>query len=64
MRQDFPGGSDGKESAYNAGNVHSIAGSARSPGEGMVTHSNTLAWRILWAEQPGSIVKSWTQLSE
>ena len=31
---DFPGGSDGKESAYNAGDLGSIPGSGRSPGEG------------------------------
>ena len=31
---DFPGGSDGKESAYNAGDRGSIPGSGRSPGEG------------------------------
>ena len=31
---DFPGGSDGKESACNAGNPGSIPGSGRSPGEG------------------------------
>ena len=31
---DFPGGSDGKESAYNAGDPGSIPGSGRSPGEG------------------------------
>ena len=30
----FPGGSDNKESAYNAGNLDSIPGSGRSPGEG------------------------------
>ena len=30
----FPGGSDGKESACNAGNLGSIPGSGRSPGEG------------------------------
>ena len=30
----FPGGSDGKESAWNAGNPDSIPGSRRSPGEG------------------------------
>ena len=29
-----PGGSDGKESAYNAGDQGSIPGSGRSPGEG------------------------------
>ena len=31
---DFPGGSDGKASAYNAGDPGSIPGSRRSPGEG------------------------------
>ena len=29
----YPGGSDGKESACNAGDVGSIPGSGRSPGE-------------------------------
>ena len=31
---DFPGGSNGKASAYNAGDPGSTAGSGRSPGEG------------------------------
>ena len=31
---DFPGGSDGKESAYDAGDPISVPGSGRSPGEG------------------------------
>jgi hypothetical protein len=30
----FPSGSDGKESAYNAGDLGSIPGLGRSPGEG------------------------------
>ena len=30
----FPGGSDGKASAYNAGDLGSIPESGRSPGEG------------------------------
>ena len=30
---DFPGGSDGKASAYNAGDLGSIPGSGRFPGE-------------------------------
>ena len=30
----FPGGSDGKESACNAGDPGSILGSGRAPGEG------------------------------
>ena len=31
---DFPGGSDGKVSVYNAGDLGSIPGSGRLPGEG------------------------------
>ena len=31
---DFPGGSDSKESAYNAGDPGSIPGSGSSPGGG------------------------------
>ena len=31
--RDFPGGSDGKASACNAGNPGSIPGPGRSPGE-------------------------------
>ena len=30
----FPGGSDGKESACSAGDLSSVPGSGRSPGEG------------------------------
>ena len=31
---DFPGGSDGKASVYNVGDLDSIPGSGRFPGEG------------------------------
>ena len=34
LKRCFPGRSDGKESACNAGNLGSIPGSKRSPGEG------------------------------
>ena len=33
-RRDFPGGSDGKASVYNAGDLGSIPGLGRFPGEG------------------------------
>ena len=33
-QMDFPGGSDGKVSVYNAGDLGSIPGSGRFPGEG------------------------------
>ena len=35
----FPGGSDGKESAYNAGDPGPIPGLGRSPGEGNLEYS-------------------------
>ena len=41
---DFPGGSDGKESACSAGDLGSNPGSGRSPGEG---HGNTLQYSCL-----------------
>ena len=52
----FPGGSDGKESACNAGDLGSIPGLGRSPGEGNgATHSSILAWKIPWTEEPGGL---------
>ena len=51
----FPGGSDDKESACNAGVPGSIPGSGRSPEEGMATHSSILAWRIPWTEELGEL---------
>ena len=46
----FPGDSDGKESAYNAGDLGLIPGLGRSPEEQNATHSSILAWRIPWTE--------------
>ena len=42
--RDFPGSSDSKASAYNAGDLGSIPGSGRSPGEG---NSNPLQYSCL-----------------
>ena len=39
--------------AGNIRNVSSIPGSGRSLEKGMATHSSSLAWRILWTEEPG-----------
>ena len=39
----FPGGSDGKATACNAGDLGLIPRPGRSPGEGKATHSSTLA---------------------
>ena len=41
----FPGGSAGKESACNAGDLGSISGLGRAPGR-HATHSKILALRI------------------
>ena len=41
----FPGGSNGKESTCNAGDL----------GSGMATHSSILAWRIPWTEKPSGL---------
>ena len=51
----FPGGSDGKASAYNAGDPGSIPGSGRSPGKGNGNPHSILAWRIPWTEEPGGL---------
>ena len=55
LETDFPGGSDGKASVYNVGDLGSIPGSGRSPGGGMATHSTIFAWEIPWTEEPGGI---------
>ena len=39
----------------NPGDLSSIPGSGRSPGEGMATHSGVVDWRILWTEKPGGL---------
>ena len=66
---DFPGGSNSKESAYNAGDPGLIPGSGRSPGEG---NSNPFQYSCLensmdggawWATVQG-VAKSQTQLSD
>ena len=51
----FPAGSDGKESACNAGDLGSILGSRRSPGEGNDNPLSILAWRIPWTEEPSGL---------
>ena len=40
---DFPGGSDGKASAYNVGDLGSIPGLGSSLEKEMATHPSTLA---------------------
>ena len=65
----FPGDWDGEESAFNAGDLSSIPGSGRSPGEG---NGNPLQYSCLensmdrgawWATVHG-VTKSQTWLSD
>ena len=52
----FAGGSDGKESACQAGDMDLIPGLGRTPLEKeMATHSNILVWKIPWTEEPGGL---------
>jgi len=51
----FPGGSDGKASAYNAGDLDSIPGLGRSPGEGNgnpLLPGKSHGWRSLVGYSP------------
>ena len=63
MDRGSPGGSDGKESACNAGDLGSIPGSGKSPGEG-----NGYPLQYVYLENPMATVygaaKCWTQLSK
>ena len=52
----FPGCSDSRESAHNAGDLGWIPGFGRFPLEKkMATHSNIFAWEIPWTEGPGRL---------
>ena len=51
----FPGGSDGKASACNVGDLGSIPGQEDTLENEMATHSSTLAWKIPWMKEPGRL---------
>ena len=51
----FPGGTDSKESACNAGDPGLIPGLEDPVEKGMATHSSILAWRIPWTEETGGL---------
>ena len=51
----FPGGSGGKESTCNVGDLGLIPQSGRSLEKGMVTHSRIFAWNIPLTEEPGGL---------
>ena len=52
LSRGFPGGSDGKDSACNAGDLGLILGWEDPLKKEMATHSSVLAWRIPWTEEP------------
>ena len=57
----FPGGSDSKESVCKVGDLGSIPGSGRSPGE---ENGNPLQYFCLensWTEEPGGLQSMWSQ---
>ena len=67
--QDFLGGSDGKASAYNAGNLALIPALGRSLEKAMAICSGILAWRIpmdreAWWRTVHGVGKSRTGLSD
>jgi len=69
VKMGFPGGLDCKDSACNAGDLGSIPGSRRSPGE---THGNPLQYsclenprdRGIWRATVCRVAKSRTGLSD
>ena len=50
----FPGGSDGKASVYNAGDLGSSPGLEDPLEKEMAIHSS-VAWKIPWTEEPGTL---------
>ena len=53
---DFPGGSDGKASAYNVRDPGKILGQEDLLEKKMATHASILAWRIPETEEPGGLL--------
>ena len=53
--QDFPGGSDGKASDYNAGDPGSMPRWEDLLEKEMATHSSIFAWKIPWTEKPSRL---------
>ena len=51
----FPGGSDSKVSVYNARDRVQSLGWEDSLEKEMAIHSNTIAWKIPWTEEPGRL---------
>ena len=68
IKPGFPGGSDGKESTYNAGDLSSFPGLGSSPGEGNVILLQYFGLenpmdRVTWQTAVQGVAKSQTRLS-
>ena len=67
VKEYFPGGSDGEESACSAGKPVQSLGWEDPLEKEMATHSSILGWRIPWTEEPGGLqsvgLQSRTQMS-
>ena len=61
MSHHFPGGSDNKVSAYNAGDLGSIPGQEDLLEKAVATHFSILAWKIPWMEEPGRLRSTGSQ---
>ena len=53
-----------KNQPVNAGDMSSICGSGKFPGEGNGNHFSILAWEILWTEEPGGLQSTGSQKSQ
>ena len=58
---DFCGGSDGKVSSYNAGDLGLIPGLGKSPGEGNGNPLQCSGWEIPLTEKPGGLQPTGSQ---
>ena len=61
MQQNFPGGADGKASAYSVGGPGSSPELGRASGEGNSTPLQYLAWKIPQTEEPGGLQSTGSQ---
>ena len=55
LRTGFRGGSDDKDSAYDAGELGLVLESEKFPREENALYSSILVWKIPWTEEPGGL---------
>ena len=55
LNMGFLGGSVGRETTCNAGDLSSTLGQEEPLEKEMVTHSSILTWKIPWTEEPGGL---------